>query len=275
MLIISIYIMGLVTANVFEQIQLSNYSGIAYLSNNTIYEDSSSTYDIHDTFVIYMELHNSSNINKSHLMFEWKRSENIKLVGTISKFNFNAYYKQKYIQSNNENKYIDYKDKTYLYEYCYNPIPSSYNFQINAEWIESSLASNTKQKIPGSNCRDSDAAFWSDPYQNMCDSSTSYLNNLHPKNYVKFFECNSIIKGQMNEYKWYHNPDQLSKFATLANRVKIVVYDNINGTIHTVISNTNSYVVSNLLFNRALSHPYDYINGNKSTYFVNVSKQWT
>eukprot|EP01084_Bolivina_argentea_P188753 324826_1 len=122
------------------------------------------------------------------------------LVGNISSFNFNTYYKAIAAAeaSHNENHYIDYHSNSNLsqsYEYCKYPVPSSYAFGVTSEWIH--------------NCTDSNA----DPFLNVCDSPSSYLTHLDQDIYVKFFECDGDLTGNMMQNKWYHSPPQLTVFA--------------------------------------------------------------
>ena len=156
----------------------------------------------------------------------------MRIVGNISKLNFKTYYKEKLDQLNNENNYINHTNQTYLYEYCQNPIPSSFDFNIESEWIESSISTITHEKTPGNACKNSNDTFWNDPFENICDSPTAYLNSLNDK-FVKIFECTSTSSnGEMTDYKWYHDIDQLSIYAQSASKVKIIVYDNDNQNIH-------------------------------------------
>eukprot|EP01083_Nonionella_stella_P080282 220580_1 len=246
------------------QINISNYSGTVYISDNVLFEEFSSTMDIDDKWSIYVD--NRSSIddllyNNIDLSFEWKRSNTMTLVGNISSFNFNTYYKAIAAAeaSHNENHYIDYHNNSnlsQLYEYCTYPVPSSYAFGVTSEWIH--------------NCTDSNA----DPFLNVCDSPSSYLTHLDQDIYVKFFECDGDLTGNMMHNKWYHSPPQLTIFAQHASTVKIVAVDITNNETYAVTSNANnSFVITNLILNRALSHPFNYIYGSKSTYFSTMN-QW-
>eukprot|EP01083_Nonionella_stella_P128257 388563_1 len=115
------------------QINISNYSGTVYISDNVLFEEYSSTMDIDDRWSIYVDNKSSMDdllYNNIALSFEWKRSNTMTLVGNISAFNFNTHYKAitttKPLQ--NENQYINYHNNSnlsQLYEYCKYPVPSS------------------------------------------------------------------------------------------------------------------------------------------------------
>eukprot|EP01084_Bolivina_argentea_P152202 265543_1 len=243
------------------------------ISNYAIYDDISSASDIKSKWSINIDRPTEHPLNETFLSFEWKRSNTIKIMGNITKFSFAALYK---VQSDkNENHYINSTSQSHLYNYCSYPIPSSYKFNIESKWVESELSTNN-HKIPGSDCKNSNDSFWDDPHSTLCDYPSYYLNNLDDI-YVKIFECHSINNKEMTSYKWYHTPQQLSIFSDAAKRVKIVVYDNIEKQTYSVISNDDSYAIANLKNNRALSHPYNYIYKNASTYFNspnNIHKWW-
>eukprot|EP01083_Nonionella_stella_P080186 220207_1 len=262
------------------KMHLLNYSGNAFISNNVVYEESSSAYDIADKWTIYIDNRSIDDLlyNDVTLSFEWNRSNHLRITGDISKFNFKTYYKQQTISEKNENDYIDHSHSNLsdalLYDYCQYPVPSSFKFSVESQWIESSLSSATFTKIPGEGCTNSNDSFWNDPYSNICDSPYSYLVNLDQEIFVKFFECSSLNDDVIESYKWYHTPQQITMYAQKARSVKIMVHDVTNNHSYTVRSApSNSYAITNLLLNRALSHPYSYIYGNETTYFANIT-QW-
>eukprot|EP01083_Nonionella_stella_P071102 190784_1 len=228
------------------QINISNYSGTVYISDNVLFDEHSSTMDIDDKWSIYVDNRSSLDdllYNNIVLLFEWRRSNTMTLVGNISSFNLNTYYKAITTTESlqNENQYINYYNNSnlsQLYEYCKYPVPSSYAFGVTSKWID--------------NCTDSDAEFWRNPFMNVCDAPSSYLTHLDQDIYVKFFECDGDVKGNMISHKWYHSPPQLTIFAQHASKVKIVAVDITNNETYSVESNANnSFVITNLILNRA------------------------
>ena len=101
--------------------------------------------------IIY--IYNSSN---SIIEFEWYRSYNIKINGTISNFNFESYFSEKSQSKSNENELVN--ENFYNYETNY-PIPSDFDIDIYSKWVDSSLSSDNN-KIQGSTCNNSDDLFW-------------------------------------------------------------------------------------------------------------------
>ena len=264
------------------------FNGSIYLSNNTIFDENGAGYTINSKASISLD--NNATLDdilydETTLGFEWKRSEQMKIVGNMSRFNFLSYFSQKDNSARNENNYINnvYKNNNndnnnnnfsqILYSQCSYPIPSDFNFDIRGEWIDSGLTDSYSKKIQGYDCKNSKDDFWDDPYESMCDSPTGYLKT-QSDTFVKIFECNSYNL----DFKYYYTPQQLELYSKLASHIKIqVTQHGINGdTIYTVISNDNSYAVSNIMRNRALSHPYNYnySNSDYSWFNWNVTQDW-
>ena len=257
------------TTNGTYKITVSDYNGSIQLSDNTIYEASEISYDIRDSWSIFVSNVTSydtlSNIeeidnylyNQSNFSFDWLRSERMRVIGLVSKLNFKALYSEKLGIKRNENNFIDANldDLGHLYDYCQSPIPYEYSMDIYSQWVESGLDNYGNSKTQGSTCDDSGASFWSDDYTLMCDSATTYLSSLSAQ-YVKIFECrsNDNSNGNMDSYEWYYDPIQLEYYGGFAGHVKFVVYDRTNGIEYQVISNDESYATTNLAYTRSLSH---------------------
>ncbi len=116
-----------------------------------------------------------------------------------------------------------------LYEYCKYPIP--YDFDINVEnrWVEAFLdityasdgetpktaeavAYPTLESNLTVPCKDSNASFWADYYENMCYVPTSYLRSLKgDPSFAKWFSCSMDRSGNM-DYFWFYDFDKLECF---------------------------------------------------------------
>ena len=67
-------------------------------------------------------------------------------------------------------------------------------------------------------------------------------------------------------------------YTDYAKHVKIKVIDqftcNNSNKTYEVISIQDSYVISNLIRQRTLSHPYNYVENNTLTYVADISQRW-
>ncbi len=114
----------------------------------------------------------------------------------------------------------------YLYEYCDNPIPYAYDVEVQNTWVEAFLdITYRRDGTPRSaeavalppfesnstvTCKDSNASFWRDPYEQMCYTPTSYLSSLKGlPSYAKWFECSTDYDGAMTHF-WYYDLDELA-----------------------------------------------------------------
>ena len=270
------------------KLYLNNFMGYVDVSNNTIYDQIGTSNNFNKNFSISLdEQYNQSLIdlfvyNNVSFEFEFKRHKNLKIYVKIDKFAFNAYFSETDNSISNENNYLNSNSKKNdLFNYCQYPIPNNFDISIDSKWIDSGISNNYHSKIAGNGCKDSNKEYWSSQYQTVCDSPTGYLNTQTDK-YVKIFECSST-DSIVNSFKYYYTRDQLKLRGNLANHVKIEVIafdhdDNNSYNVYTVISKTDSYAVGNLLYNRALSHPYNWNDSNaidnKNIIVLNASEYW-
>ena len=105
-----------------------------FVSDNVIYETTDdSIYDIkqaysisiNDSLIGWNSSINTQTIdeflyNVAIISFSWQRSNKLKIVGNLTKFDFSNNFSvddETSCESQNENKFIDYRNYTYLYEF--------------------------------------------------------------------------------------------------------------------------------------------------------------